>query len=190
MATSHPTPTPPEMKPEAVAKYIGREYCMAPALPSEDSSQVVEVYRSLAQKIDRLFEDIPVPVIFTQEDPYDNYEHMAQSVAREQELEIYAGHADDHPIFSGEENLKFRAVHDWYGHLAADVDFSPTGEYNKWVHMTKHFNEAENRVLFSEVIGQVGAVHWCRDNFADPKFEQRAFMAPEHWLLWMSEAVN
>lgn len=179
----------PEANPVAVAKRIGREYVESETLPHEGNVACAFIYGRIANTCMSLFRQIPVEVIFQKEDPYDDYHDMKRTVESEGVLRIYNQHTE-HPFFSPGEQLAFRAVHDWFGHLEADVDFTPTGEYKKWDYMRQYFSPDENTVMFAEVVGQVGAVHYLKDGFADPRYEQRAFIAPRRWMDWMDSAVE
>ena len=174
--------------PQSVVESIGNEYVNADRLPYEDSHKARILYGNIGAICRMLESKIPVPVEYQSNDPYSDYEDMAKTVAKEQKLRIYNQHTD-HPFFTHEQQLAFRAVHDWYGHLSADVDFSPEGEYRKYLHMRKHFRPEENRVMFAEVVGQVGAVHYLDDGFESDRYEQRAFVAPERWIEQMRDAV-
>lgn len=174
--------------PKAVAERIGREYVESDTLPYEGSKRAEILYGNIGSICQNLESRIPVPVVYQASDPYDDYQDMAETVAEEQQLRIYNQHTD-HPYFTHDEQLAFRAVHDWYGHLSADVDFTPEGEYRKYMHMRKHFRPEENRVMFAEVVGQVGAVHYLPDGFEDSRYQQRAFVAPERWMEAMNNAV-
>lgn len=179
------TPTTPS---EATRR-IGHEYVNADSLPNENGPKTEAIYDEIARKVSLLFEQIQVPVVFQEADPYDSYQDMAETVGKEQQLRIYNQHTD-HEFFTHEEQLKFRAVHDWFGHLDADVDFSPDGEYKKWYHMNEHFTYNEAKVMFGEILGQVGMAHYLPDGFEDDRFEQRAFIAPDRWLNMMDNIVD
>lgn len=191
MATDRPAVwNGPDMdNPVAVAKHIGREYVESDSLYGEGSEWVARAYTGIESRVRMLAEQIPVPVVYQEADPYDDYQDMARTVGREQQLRVYNQHTD-HPHFSHRGQLAFRAVHDWYGHLSADVDFSPAGEYQKWKHMARHFGPEENRVMFAEVVGQVSAVHYLQDGFESERYEQRAFAAPSRWMQLMQRAVR
>lgn len=179
------SPTPKE-----VAKRIGREYVESESLPAENSASISVGYDNLGRVIADLFRQIDVPVLFQEDDPYDDYQEMAETVEREGKLRVYALHTS-HPEFSHTEQLMFRAVHDWFGHLEADVDFSPEGEYKKWEHMNQYLESTrQERIMFAEVVGQVGAVHYLPDGFADDRYVQRAFGAPDNWIADMRRAVH
>lgn len=174
--------------PKAVVQDIGREYVEMNTLPGEGSRHVATEYARLAQTVRGLYSEIPVPVVFQKADPYDDYQDMAETVGEEGVLRVYSQHAD-HPVMSEEDNLRFRAVHDWHGHLKHDVDFSPAGEFLKWYAMRDDFTDAGQRILFAEVVGQVGAVHYLPDGFSDERYVQRAAKAPTSWIDDMTEVV-
>lgn len=168
---------------------IGMEYVEADRLPYEGSHKAEVLYGNIGALCEALADRIPVPVVYQADDPYSDYEDMARTVGQEQQLRVYNQHTE-HPYFSHSEQLAFRAVHDWYGHLDADVDFTPEGEYKKFRHMAPLFRPEENRVLFAEVVGQVGAVHYLPDGFESDRYEQRAFLAPEEWLESTAKAAE
>lgn len=177
------------IEPQSVAEIIGREYVETDRLPREHTNIVSGVYSSIGSRCEILLRCIPVPVVFQSDDPYSDYQDMAETVAEEQQLRVYNQHTN-HPEFSHDEQLAFRAVHDWFGHLEADVDFSPEGEFKKWDHMRKHFTQAQNRVMFAEVVGQTGMVHYLDDGFESDRLTQRAFVAPDRWVDMMHRAVK
>ena len=178
------------MTPVEAARTIGRTYVEVDDFSTAGQMRTKRAYSQIADTVADLFDDIQVPVVFQSEDPYDDYRDMAETVAREQQLRVYNQHTD-HRYFTHEEQLMFRAVHDWHGHLAADVNFRPEGEYRKWEHMCPFFDtEDQRRVMFAEVVGQVGAVFYLDDGFADPRFEQRSIIAPKWWVRTMRDAVE
>ena len=177
------------MTPNAVAEEIGEKYVETDRLPYEDSRKAEILYGNIGAVCKMLESRIPVPVEYQPEDPYSSYEDMARTVAEEQKLRVYNKH-NNHRFFSKEENLAFRALHDWYGHLSADVDFSVKGEFQKFEHMREHFRPEENKVMFAEVVGQRCAIHYLDDGFASDRYEQRAFIAPKTWIRKMRKAVE
>lgn len=179
------TPTPRD-----VSEHIGKKYVELNSLPQEDTDMCEFVYNQLAETVIDLYSQIPVPVVFQENDPYDSYEDMARTVGEERQLRVYAGHADAHPLMSEWTTLAFRAVHDWHGHLKHDVPFTAEGEFRKWWNMRDDFQPLTNRALFAEVCGQVGQAHYLEDGFESDRFTQRAFLAPDDWIDPMIEAVD
>jgi hypothetical protein len=125
-------------------------------------------FESLGPFVDKMFERIQsrVEIEFVDNDPYINDDHMREEVARWGVLKIFSG-GTDHPIFSDELNLKFRAVHDYMAHIQA-IGFSGTGfdqkgeiqAYNTHLHTIPRKGIP---ALFTEVVGQ--ASHFIHRGF-------------------------
>lgn len=178
-------------KPREVAEWIGKRYLRRETFPEDPDkeAQTFMAFDKMGEVNRELFHDIPVGVLFEEEDPYDSYQNMADTVAEEGILRVFDG-GDPHPIWDHEAEIIGRAVHDWYGHLTLDVPFTATGEYRKWEHARNHYPVYCERVLFTEVVGQLGAAIHLEDGFADDRFEQKVFPAPAHWIDKMALAVE
>jgi len=173
----------------SVPERIGREYVEAPRLPAENSARVRDAYRKIAQINEVRYEQIPVPVIWTENDPYDDFQHMKNQVEKTGVFKVFSG--GTHPdCMTREENIKGRAVHDWYGHLDAECDFSFTGEFTKWRHVRDAYPPECAPVLFAEVVGQVAAAYYLDGGFSNDRFTQRACRAPARWFDWACEFVS
>jgi len=133
------------------------------------------VYHELARVNNQLFDSIPVDVHIVDSDPYDSFADMKESVS--DELLIFSG-GDTPRFLTHEENLKGRAVHDWYGHLSHDCDFSPEGEFTKWFRMVDFYPPHVTQLLFGEVVAQVAAVH----HVGGFDYDQRPCIAPTEWV--------
>ena len=65
-----------------------------------------------------------VKVEYTPDDPYGSdtddpkmmIRYMLWDMVMNQRLQIYAGHSDNHPVFSEQDNVIFRTVHDYFTH--------------------------------------------------------------------------
>ena len=136
-------------------KLVAEAYAKAPEFdPSAASS-----FQAIGPFIENMFKKIQskVDVIFVDEDPYTDDDHMRQEVARTGVLKIWQG-GTTHPVFEPELNLKFRAVHDYMAHIQA-IGFSGAGfdmkgevqAYNAHLHTIPP--EAAP-ALFTEVVGQ------------------------------------
>lgn len=82
------------------------------------SLSIFSSWKSLIAHIEKMFDQMQsrVTVEFTPEDPYKNEKELIQDIEQNKRLKIYSGHAD-HPVWSKEQNLKFRAYHDYLSHL-------------------------------------------------------------------------
>lgn len=174
---------------EVVCQSIGREYVEHEFNSNQDC--VRRAYRTMAHINEHLFSAIPVPVEFTKEDPYADYTDMKESVEKTGVFKVFAGGSGT-KYLSHEENCKGRAVHDWYGHLEADCNFTFEGECRKWFHVCKvkgYYPKECHRVMLAEVVGQVAACHYLPDGFGDTRFRQRPIEAPQEWKDMVLENV-
>jgi hypothetical protein len=105
---------------------------------------------------------------------------MKETVESENKLRVFNGGSDP-KFMSKEQNVKGRAVHDYWGHLSADCNFSMRGELQKWHHVKDHYPKEAHSLLFTEIVGQRGAVSYY-DGFGDERFVQKAVRSPQ-WLI-------
>lgn len=61
----------------------------------------------------------------------------------------------EHPIWSVEQNVKFRAVHDWYTHIINKAPFNARGELRAYNSYTKLIPANAIPAAFTEIVGQV-----------------------------------
>lgn len=133
------------------AKAVADAYARAPmfdkaALPS---------YRALAASIEKIFKQIlsKVEVRFVPGQPYVDDREMAEKVKATGILYISTDY-NSHPFFNPEQNLKFRAVHDWFSHIVTGAEFSQRGELKAYNAQAKVTSREALPALFTEVIGQ------------------------------------
>lgn len=137
-----------------------------------------EEYEALGQYNEKRFEDIPVDVEFTEDDPYGSAEEMWADIDNNDRLKIFSGGSSP-PGMTEEQNIKGRAVHDYFGHYKNQCDFSLEGEFTKWYDQKDHVPDEAEELYFSEVVGQTALVHYVDDGFSDPDFEQRSVIIDE-----------
>lgn len=135
-------------------------------------------YGALGEYNENRFEDIPVDVEFTSEDPYKNAEEMFSDIEENGRLKIFSGGSSPEGM-TEEQNLKGRAVHDYFGHYQNQCDFSLEGEFTKWYNQKEEVPEESEALYFSEVVGQTALVHYVDGGFEDPDFEQRSVIIDE-----------
>ena len=159
-----------------VKRILGKWYDSADEMDSYVAKRAYEVI-SLVDEV--WYDRIPVNVVWTTNDPYDDYQDMRQTVKRENELRVFAGGSE--PEYkSHEDNVKGRAVHDWFGHLEANCSFSMSGEWTKYNHVKHRYPSWVRPLLFTEIVGQRAAASYYKDGFFDDAFRQKATFAPTH----------
>lgn len=135
-------------------------------------------YELLGRYNEKRFEDIPVPVHFTEDDPYRDAQELFEGIESDEELYVFSGGSSPEGM-TDEQNLKGRAVHDYFGHYMNECDFSLEGEFTKWYNQKDEVPEGAEDLLFAEVVGQVCLVHYLDDGFEDDDFEQRSVVIDE-----------
>jgi len=111
-------------------------------------------WKLLAEETARLFEALPkdLRVRFLPGQPYATAAEM-HSVIRTRHLVVSTDH-NFHPVWTCEENLRFRAVHDWYGHILTGYDFTLKGERGAYEATAELHTPSAKHALFTEVYVQ------------------------------------
>lgn len=140
-----------------------------------------KAYEALADQVVEQFHDLPVRVIFQEDDPYRSAAEMFEDVERGR-LKIYSTpEGQQHPLLGYHANDLFRAVHDFHGHYMTRRDFSRHGEEAAWVRHSQMFTGLARLAMTSETRGQSSAFIWVNGGRAFPP--QKAVILPN----WISE---
>jgi hypothetical protein len=118
---------------------------------------VEKYWDALNQSNHKLFDHIKskYKVEFVDEDPYVSAEEMRREADDTGILKIYKGESN-HPYFSDKDNWIFRAVHDYYTHIATHTEnFDLRGEVRAYNTHMKLVPPMARPALFTELIGQV-----------------------------------
>jgi len=125
------------------------------ARPKEEGAYAAS-WAALMKHTERMFKQLQskYKVEFVDEDPYASYEIMEHEVGKSKILKVWRG-ASAHPIWTEEQNWKFRAVHDATIHIAGGHPFTLRGELAAYNRHMKIAPPAAYDALFTEVVGQV-----------------------------------
>lgn len=117
--------------------------------------EAVASYKALISHIEKMYQRMlsKVKVEFVEGQPYDSQKQMAQDVKETGVLKISTDY-NQHDIFTPEQNLKFRAVHDYIVHILANVDFSDKGEVAAFNAHAKLLPQKAIPAAFTEIVGQ------------------------------------
>jgi hypothetical protein len=102
--------------------------------------------------------------------PYDNSAEMCRDVADNMHLYVFA-HGADHALLGHTDpgrmsiNVKFRAVHDLFGHAAEGFQFGPRGEENAWLVHSQMYTPLAQKALTTETRGQNAWFNFGRHNY-------------------------
>lgn len=115
-------------------------------------SEVIKAYAQFRREIDIQFNALPVNVEFVDVDAYKTSSEMFTDIRENNTLKIWSGGAP-HELMA-ESNLKFRAVHDFFGHYVGQNNFTFDGETKAYFQHSKMFSPLANKALFTETVGQ------------------------------------
>jgi predicted GNAT family acetyltransferase len=133
--------------------------------------------------------DLGIKFEGSEKDPYDSYEAVKKDVDENKRLKIFTGGNPlpaDHPLAAIDPktglsyNTMFRGVHDLYGHLAGNNDFSEAGEAGATNSHRQMMSKDSVPALLNETEGQVSQFFHGKDKGNFPP--QNATTVPEHLL--------
>ena len=144
---------------------IGRTYASEPDLPKEQiSGEVTEAWTALADEVEEQWDIITKPesegglgitVEFVDEDPYGSYAEMRKDFIENKRIKVLKTEVTGgHPFFTNEQNDKFRAVHDIFGHLGTGRGFDRHGEEAAYQAHRSMFTGTAQKALATELRGQ------------------------------------
>lgn len=140
---------------------IAGEYKKAQAGP--EPAGLRQSYESLRHHTNRQFEFMTRPkekgglgmsVQFTDHDPYDSPQALAADVSKGQIKVLKTSSTGSHAFLTDEENDRFRAVHDVFGHVSTGRGFSRHGEEAAYQSHKQMFPKEAHAALVSETRGQ------------------------------------
>jgi hypothetical protein len=165
----------------AIGRTIGQAYL---STPERITPVVRDAYAAFARQVDQQFGQLTrdVRVTFTDDDPYADASELFRDIRRGS-FAVWRTQGDQsHPLLTNEQNNRFRAVHDYFGHFKSGRGFDRHGEEAAWVCHSLMFAGEASRALTTETRGQSSAFVWVNgggDNFPP----QKAILLPQ----WMSD---
>ncbi len=136
--------------------------------------------------------------------PYNNSSEMFADVANNMHLYVFVGGTDHtllgHTVNSSlfSINVKFRAVHDLFGHAAEGYQFGPRGEENAWLAHSQMFSPLAQKALTTETRGQNAWFNFGRHNYGQdgkrlalspaqkPFAAQKIALLPDEFTNWQA----
>jgi hypothetical protein len=92
-------------------------------------------------------------MMYIPKQPYDSMSQMKEDVTKNGILKTSIDYSD-HPVFSLEDNIVFRTVHDYIVHILGKKEFGRKGEIQSYNLHTKLVPREAVPALFTEVVGQ------------------------------------
>jgi hypothetical protein len=125
--------------------------------------KVIAAYRQLETQTDLLFKALTqdIRIAFTHcSMPYSSDSEMIRAARTDKLLEISTARSDaehGHPFFGREHGGaydRFRAVHDFLGHVRLNAGFDRQGEYLTWLEQDRHHKGLARWALATELHGK------------------------------------
>lgn len=157
-------------------RLVAAQYKLAPTQQSE----AIPAFQELARKISRQQEFLSSKFQMnpTQDDPYPSMKAMTQDIDKQRAMGIRkpivpvyseppamdGKQQGGHPIFSNDDNVKQRGVHDIIAHYYGQHPFSARGEYGAYNRHLKTLCNTEQliagkclaaKAIFTEVVAQI-----------------------------------
>jgi hypothetical protein len=151
-----------------------RDKLRGPAERSETPG-LRQSYDVMAQHVDQQYRHMTTPVEqggmglrheIVPHDPYPTPGDMAADVGRGRIQTLSTKTTGSHEYFSDEQNDKFRAVHDMFGHAATGRGFSRHGEEAAYLSHKQMFPSEAHAALASETRGQNSYLNYGPGGFA------------------------
>jgi len=152
------------LDPEALIR-VAESYLEA--YDSRRDPMVIAAYRQLEAQTDLLFKAVAqdIRIAFTHSAlPYSSDNEMIGAARTERLLEIPTAVSDadhDHPFFGGDYGGaydRFRAVHDYLGHVLLNAGFDRQGEYLAWLEQDRHHRGLARWALATELHAKNGVL--------------------------------
>jgi len=130
---------------------VAQAYVKAP----EFDASAVSHWKALAAADARLGQQLlsKIKVEWVIGQPYSNYQELKDDVTKNHHLSVSEDYAN-HPVWTRDENLQFRAVHDYYTHVLGNHPFGGRGEIAAYNLSLKLYPREAIPALFTEVVGQ------------------------------------
>ena len=162
----------------ARAARIADAYDELPTVQEEAFPAYTALATEVEAQFDYMTKTMGVKVEFVDEDPYKTSREMFADVSKGTLKVLRTASTGSHPFFTDEQNDKFRAVHDFFGHAATGRGFGQDGEESAWVHHSQMFTETARGALTTETRGQNSWYNTRGKGFAEQKV---ALLPKEFW---------
>ena len=161
------------------------------ALPKVDP-KAYPAYQQFAREIEDQYEyltkELGVKVKFVNKDPYKNSAEMMADVEKNNTLKVFkTSSTESHPFLSNEQNDKFRAIHDYFGHGSTGRGFAQDGEEAAWIAHSRMFSRPARAAMTTETRGQNSWYNTRGKKFAEQKV---ALLPEEFWDVPEDELVR
>jgi len=157
-------------------KTIGRAYDKLPNWDDKALPAFGHMRDEINHQYDHLTGRMGIKVHTVDHDPYKNVHEMIHDINHNKTLKVLNTESTGgHPFFTNDENDRFRAVHDAFGHAATGRGFDAHGEEAAFAAHSRMFSPHAKPAMVSETRGQNAFLH-LNGEFGD----QKIAVLPQH----------
>ena len=131
---------------------IAQAYARAPAYDPAAAGAWIELANDCAARAQQLQQQLQVEIT-DDPVPYSSPQEMWKDVEKNKRLMVSRAGANQHPIWTEDQVINYRLVHDVLGHAAAGGDFGWTGENLATAAHMPYLSPSAQQALFTEAIG-------------------------------------
>lgn len=140
---------------------LARDYTAGLGQPQQPG--IEHSYNAMAEHVDRQYDHLTKPIEqggmgythqVTEQDPYDSPQALGKDLQQGRISTFASASTGNHEYFTPEQNDKFRAVHDVFGHGTIGRGFSEHGEEAAFLAHRQMFPPEAHAALASETRGQ------------------------------------
>lgn len=131
---------------------VARAYAEAPVYDPKAAGAWKDLASDAVHRFDTLAQQLDIEVV-DQPNPYPTVQEMCDDVHQNQHLFVSRLNTS-HPIWSTDQVIAFRAVHDVLGHCVTGSDYGWEGENQACAALFPLLNPVAQKALFTECIGQ------------------------------------
>ena len=152
----------------AVARQTADAYeAMDSAMTDTDVAAYDQLVREVDAQYEYMTEVMFVEVEVVTSNPYGSPAEMAADIRNNNRIKVLSTEATGgHPYMSNDQNDRFRAVHDFFGHTVMGNSFTRHGEEAAYLVHSQMFSEAARGAMHSETAGQNSWLNYSKQNRA------------------------
>jgi hypothetical protein len=139
---------------------IAEAYAKAPIYDAKAAAAWRELADDSVRRMQVLAQQIDIEIVDDPE-PYSNVQEMCEDVHQKRKFKVSRANSE-HPIWSVDENIAFRVVHDVMGHCVAGGDFGWAGENAACAAHFPLLSDLAQQALFTECIAQSAYAQYYR----------------------------
>ena len=153
--------------PETAQRVADAYEAIDPVMTDADIASYDQFVREVDAQYQYMTEVMYIKVEVVDSNPYSSPAQMAADIRDNNTIKVLSTEATGgHPYMSNEQNDRFRAVHDFFGHTVMGNSFTRHGEESAYLLHSQMFSETARGAMHSETAGQNSWLNYSKQNRA------------------------